>query len=436
MTQSTRPHLRGELPIPGDKSISHRALIFAALTQGTCEVEDLSPAEDVRSTARCLEKLGLQTKFSSFRSECTVVSPGLSGLSAPSEILDAGNSGTTIRLLSGLVAGQSFAATFDGDASLRGRPMGRVLKPLETMGASISYKERDNYPPFTIAGGNLAAQAFELPVASAQVQTAILLAGLQADGETVVKLPSTVRDHTTKFFSFMGVPFSHTDLSVSVKKLTKPAAPYSVQVPGDISSAAFFMVAAACLPGSDITLKNVGINPGRTLVIDILQEMGVEVTVIRKEHPTGEPVADIRVRYSERPLGTQIDGTTIATGIDEIPILALAGTVCAGIFTVRDAEELRVKESDRIAAIVANLKRAGAQITEHPDGMEITGQPRLAGGSNWETFGDHRLSMTGMIASIICEKPVIIDDVGCAAVSYPQFEKDLAKLLEHHRNHI
>lgn len=429
MTQSTRPHLRGELPIPGDKSISHRALIFAALTQGTCEVEDLSPAEDVRSTARCLEKLGLQTTFSTLRSECTVVSPGLSALEEPAGILDAGNSGTTIRLLSGLVAGQNFSATFDGDESLRGRPMGRVLKPLETMGASISYRERENYPPFTVAGANLTAQIFELPVASAQVQTAILLAGLQAEGETVVRLPKPVRDHTTKFFSFMGLPFSHDDLSVAVKKLTRPAAPYTVQVPGDISSAAFFMVAAACLPGSDITLKNVGINPGRTLVIDVLEEMGVEVTVIRKEHPTGEPVADIQVRYTDRPLGTQIDGTTIATGIDEIPILALAGAVCAGTFLVRDAEELRIKESDRIAAIVANLKRAGAQITEHKDGMEITGQPRLAGGSKWETFGDHRLAMTGMIASIICDKPVSIDDADCAAVSYPQFQKDLQKLF-------
>lgn len=431
MTQSLgSPLLRGELRVPGDKSISHRALMFAAFTEGECRVQHLSPAEDVRSTARCLEKLGLQTTFSADGAQCTVVSPGLNSLQAPTSTLDAGNSGTTMRLLSGLVAGQPFSATFDGDMSLRGRPMGRVLNPLKTMGAQISYREREDYPPFTIDGGQLQGQRFHLPVASAQVQTAILLAGLQAEGETVVQLPKVVRDHTTKFFSFMGVPFEEKHLQVSVQKLAKPLAPYSVQVPGDISSAAFFMVAAGCLGSSNLLLTNVGINPGRMLVVDVLAAMGVNIEVTRKEHPTGEPVADIRVQHDRHPNGATIDGTKIATGIDEIPILALAGAVCSGTFIVRDASELRVKESDRLAAMVSNLKRAGAQVTEYKDGFEITGRGgSLTGGSKWETFGDHRLAMTGIVANLMCLAPVEIDDIDCVAVSYPQFAQDLQKLF-------
>lgn len=431
MTQSTeRPLLRGELRVPGDKSISHRALMFAAFTEGECKVQHLSPAEDVRSTARCLEKLGLKTTFSADGAECSVVSPGLNRLQASEETLDAGNSGTTIRLLAGLAAGQPFASTFDGDDSLRGRPMGRVLNPLKTMGAHISYNEKQDYPPFTIEGGKLQGQHFDLPVASAQVQTAILLAGLQAEGETSVKLPKPVRDHTTKFFSFMGLPFEEKDQTVSVKKLSQPLAPYSVQVPGDISSAAFFMVAAGCLHGSQLLLTNVGINPGRMLVVDVLASMGMNVEINRKEHPTGEPVADIRVQYDRYPNGARIDGTRIATGIDEIPILALAGAVCSGSFVVRDAEELRVKESDRLAAIVGNLRRAGAEITEFKDGFEIIGRGgSLSGGSKWETFGDHRMAMTGIVANLMCTTPVEIDDVDCVAVSYPRFAQDLQKLF-------
>ncbi|MFN8657653.1 MAG: hypothetical protein U0105_15030 [Candidatus Obscuribacterales bacterium] len=257
-----------------------------------------------------------------------------------------------------------------------------------------------------------------------------MLAGLQAEGETSVKLPKAVRDHTNKFFSFMGVPFEEKDLTVAVRKLAKPLAPYSVQVPGDISSAAFFMVAAGCLHGSQLLLTNVGINPGRMLIVDVLAAMGVNVEITRKDHPTGEPVADIRVQYDRYPNGARIDGTKIATGIDEIPILALAGAVCSGSFIVRDAEELRVKESDRLAAIVNNLKRAGAQITEFKDGFEITGRGgSLAGGSKWETFGDHRMAMTGMVANLMCTTPVEIDDADCVAVSYPRFANDLQKLF-------
>lgn len=428
MTQTKAPHLRGELRVPGDKSISHRALIFAALTEGTSNVEDLSPAEDVRSSARCLNALGLSTTFSEDGSQCTVVSPGLNKLTAPMQTLDAGNSGTTIRLLAGLTAGQNFQCRFDGDGSLRGRPMGRVLQPLQSMGARIAYDSKENYPPFTIQGGNLSGKHFELTVASAQVQTAILLAGLQAEGTTSVLLPKAVRDHTTTFFTFMGIPFEERDLQVSVTRLAQPVAPYSVHVPGDISSAAFFMVAAACLPGSSVLLPNVGTNPGRTLVIDVLTAMGARVGVLPKVSDSGEPIADITVDYTERLGGAHIEHTTIASGIDEIPILALAGAVCNGLFIVSGAEELRVKESDRLAAIVANLSRAGAEIKEKPDGFEIVGASRLAGGSDWQTFGDHRLAMMGLVANLICDEPVVIDDVDCVAVSYPHFAKDLAKL--------
>jgi 3-phosphoshikimate 1-carboxyvinyltransferase len=288
-------------------------------------------------------------------------------------MLDAGNSGTTIRLMSGVLAGQPFASRLDGDSSLRKRPMSRVLNHLVEMGANVAYLENDNYPPFEIRGGKLQGKRFALKVASAQVQTALILAGLQADGETVVELPAVVRDHTERMLKHAGVPFVQDGLTTRVSRLATPVAGFEIKVAGDISSAAFFMVAAACLPGSELRLPNVGLNPGRTLVLDVLREMGADIALEDEKIEGGEPTATLVVKGTSRLKGVTIGGDRIAAGIDEIPILSLAGALCDGTFAVRDASELRVKESDRLALICSNLRAAGAKIDEFEDGFDVHG---------------------------------------------------------------
>jgi 3-phosphoshikimate 1-carboxyvinyltransferase len=425
------------LQVPGDKSISHRALMFSLLADGECHVSRLSPAQDCQSTIACLRALGVTIEADrQIPGEYILHSRGVDRLQTPRTTLDAGNSGTTIRLLSGLLSGSPITCTLDGDSSLRSRPMARVLNPLAQMGAQFTYLQTQGCPPFSIKGGTLQGRRFTLQVASAQVQTALLLAGLHADGETVVELPAPVRDHTERMLRFIGVPFNQSNQSSSsnalwtgVKKLSSPVPAYSITVAGDISSAAFFMVAAACTPGSDITLTNVGMNSGRTLVIAVLQEMGAEINVLNDREVCGEPVADIRVRGTGTLAGTLIAGDRIAAGIDELPILALAGALCKGTFAVRDAQELRVKESDRLSAITGNLTRAGANVVQFDDGFEIKGTGMLPGGSQWSSFADHRMAMTGMVASLLCQSPLCIDDIECAAVSYPQFNDDLQKLV-------
>lgn len=427
--------LKGTLQVPGDKSISHRALIFSLLSKGRCRVTRLSPAADCRSTISCLRALGVPIEQDDDHAHIgenafRIDSPGLQGLQAPQNVLDAGNSGTTIRLLSGILAGQDFSATLDGDESLRKRPMSRVLKHLSTMGARVNYKVNQNYPPFEIIGSKLRGQEFDLDVASAQVQTAILLAGLQSDGKTSVKLPAPVRDHTERMFEYAKVPFERDGLRLTVSRLEQPVKPFKIDVPGDISSAAFFMVAAAMLPGSELMLSDVGLNPGRTLVLEALQEMGANARVIDKRMDGGEPVGTIVIKgTSARLKGITIGGDRIAAGIDEIPILALAGAACEGTFSVRDAAELRIKESDRLGLITSNLETAGAEVKAYEDGFDVIGTDRLKGGNEWKTDGDHRLAMMGMIANVVCSNAVKIDNQDCVAVSYPQFASDLAKLL-------
>lgn len=428
------PPLIGSLVVPGDKSISHRALIFSAFSQGKSEVLNCSPAHDVISTAECLRRLGLdviqhedvegQTSNTSF----TIESGGIESLRAPTQLLDAGNSGTTIRLMSGLVAGRPFTSRFDGDESLRKRTMKRVFQPLTEMGAQVN-AAADAYAPFEIKGGGLKGKDFVLNVASAQVEACILLAGLQADGETSVTAPRTVRDHTRRMFNYIGIPFKQSERTLGVQRLEKPVKPYRLTVPSDISSAAFFMVAAACIPGSDLTLRSVGINPGRTLIIDVLREMGASIEVLNEEDLCGEPVADIRVRHNGRLSGVSIAEEHIATGIDEIPILAIAGATCQGVLKVSGAEELRHKESDRISALCDNLKAAGVDVDEQQDGFVIRGKTSIAGGSPWKTFLDHRLAMTAIVASHVFEQPLSIDDPECMAVSYPGFATDFSRII-------
>jgi 3-phosphoshikimate 1-carboxyvinyltransferase len=429
---SRKAKLTGSLIVPGDKSISHRALIFSALSRGQSKIYGLSPAEDCQSSASCLKHLGLSIdneddgKVMATR----VISPGLAGLIAPRELLFAGNSGTTIRLLSGLVAGRNFASRFDGDDSLRGRPMSRVLKPLSQMGAQISYDKEQGRPPFTISGHELAGQVFQLEVASAQVETALLLAGLQAMGQTTVRLPHIARDHTARMFRFLGVPFTQSaDGAMTVSKIVEPVPPFELFVPGDISSAAFFMVAAACLPGSNVVLERIGMNPGRTLVLDVLRDLGADISLEKEQQLCGEPVADIRVRGGNKLKGASISADQVAQGVDEIPILALAGCMCEGDFSVRGAAELRHKESDRLALIVENIRAAGGNIEDYEDGFVIHGSGSLKGASHWSTKLDHRLAMSGLVAQLLCQSPVTVEETSSAAISYPSFARDLNKLI-------
>jgi len=433
--------LKGTLTVPGDKSVSHRALIFSSLIQGEMEIINCSPALDCASSADCLRALGLTIEPVAFTGgPISVKSPGLFDLTKPSKPLYAGNSGTTMRLLSGLLAGQAFSSTLDGDQSLRKRPMARVLKPLEEMGASVKYlvsigsgsqSNGVGCAPFEIQGHNLTGRDFNLQVASAQVQTAILLAGLQAAGKTSVTLPHVVRDHTVRMFQWLGIPFEGKgDTFVQVQKLNKKVSGKRIEVPADVSSAAFMLVGAALAEGSHVLLSNVGMNEGRLLVVDVLKRMGADLTIENERLFGFEPVADLRIRFGPRLKGTTISGAEVATGIDEIPVLALAGALCDGTFTVRDASELKHKESDRLQAIIDNLSAAGATIEGLPDGFIIKGAATLKGGSKWHTFDDHRLAMTGMIAQLVCQEPLQIEEIESIGISYPSFGKDLESLMQ------
>jgi 3-phosphoshikimate 1-carboxyvinyltransferase len=431
--------LKGTLTVPGDKSVSHRALIFSSLIKGEMEIINCSPALDCASSADCLRALGLTIEPVEFTGgPISVKSPGLFDLTKPSKPLYAGNSGTTMRLLSGLLAGQPFSSTLDGDGSLRKRPMARVLKHLEEMGASVKYLAATasgsqtngaGCAPFEIQGHKLTGRDFNLQVASAQVQTAILLAGLQAEGKTSVTLPHVVRDHTVRMFQWLGVPFeAKGDTYVQVEKLSAKISGKRIEVPADVSSAAFMLVGAALAEGSHVLLSNVGMNEGRLLVVDVLKRMGADLTIENERLFGQEPVADLRIRSGPRLKGTTISGAEVATGIDEIPVLALAGALCEGTFTVRDASELKHKESDRLQAIIDNLSAAGAKIEGLPDGFIIQGAPTLKGGSKWHTYDDHRLAMSGMIAQLVCQEPPQLEEIESIGISYPGFAKDLESL--------
>lgn len=418
--------------MPGDKSITHRALIFACLTTGTTTIEGLSPAHDCLSTVACLRAMGVHIELPDGRDQPTAIvhSRGFDGIGAPMSVLDAGNSGTTIRLLSGFVAGRPHEYRFDGDASLRKRPMKRVLNRIAEMGAQISYDQGEGLAPFRVKGAELEGKRFDLDVASAQVETALLLAGLQAEGKTTVKLPFPARDHTRRMFNYLSIPYeSEGELTTTVKAIDEHIHSKDMVVPADISSAAFFMVAAAIIPGSSITLKNVGINPGRTLILDVLQRMNADIKVVGVNSLSGEPVADIRVRYNGELSSASVTSEEIARGIDEVPILALAGALSKGELTVSGAEELRHKESDRLQLIADNMRNAGAEIDLKQDGFTIRGGKTLKGGSRWTTADDHRLAMTGLVAQLVCDNELDLEETESPRISYPNFADDLKSLL-------
>jgi 3-phosphoshikimate 1-carboxyvinyltransferase len=408
--------LCGEITVPGDKSISHRAVILGALAEGRSEIEGFLPGEDCLSTVDCLRKLGV--KITACGERVTVEGVGSGGLKEPGDVLDAGNSGTTARLLLGVLAGQPFYSVLTGDGSLRRRPMARVTEPLSFMGARLSGRSGGRFLPVTVQGGGLKAMSFRSPVASAQVKSALLLAGLFADGRTEVTEPEQSRDHTERMLSAFGAEVDVDGPKVSVTGGGRLQG-RRVSVPGDISSAAFFLVAAGITPGSDLLIKNVGVNPTRTGVLDVLLSMGADIEVKNEREESGEPVADLRVRYA--PLsGVEIGGGIIPRLIDELPVLAVAAAFAKGRTVVRDAAELRVKESDRIAVMTGELAGLGVKIKDLPDGFTVEGG-QAPGGGSVQSRGDHRVAMSLCVAALGAGGPVVLDDPACIAVSYPGF---------------
>ena len=413
--------LRGEITVPGDKSISHRAVMLGALASGTTHITGFLMGEDCLSTIDCFRKMGVSIDVSD--KEVVVEGVGLHGLTAPKSELYTGNSGTTTRLLGGILAGQSFTSTMNGDASIQKRPMGRVMKPLREMGASIEGRD-DNFCPLTMHPSELHGIEYRLPVASAQLKSAILLAGLYAEGQTTVIEPAPSRDHTERMFRALGVEIE-TNGNVITLEPPEDLHAVDIAVPADISSAAFFLVAGAIVPGSELTIKNVGVNPTRTGIIDVLRSMGADITE-SNFRDDAEPVCDLTVRHS-RLHGTEIGGAIIPRLIDELPVIAVAAAFAEGETVIRDAQELKVKESNRIAAMVAELTKAGVDVEETDDGMIVRGgaQPH---GAAFETYKDHRIAMSLAGLGLAAEGASHIDEPEVVAISYPDFFATLEKL--------
>ena len=415
--------LRGEIMPPGDKSISHRALILNGIAEGKAKIDNLAPGEDVRATIACLQALGVD--ITEKKGLHIISGAGHGGFKEPEDVLYAGNSGTTTRLMAGLLAAQPFMSVVTGDESLRSRPMARLIQPLRQMGAEIWGRGNDSLAPLAIRGGKLKGIEYHLPVASAQIKSAILIAALFAKGKTTVIEPALSRDHTERMMKAMGVKIRKKGLKIDIAP-SAPRSPIDVRVPGDMSAAAFWLVAGAIHPDARIKVVNTGVNPTRSGIIEVLQQMGARITVEWPRNEGGEPVADIIVESSEL-VGTQIGGRLIPRIIDELPLIALAGAFARGTTTVMDAQELRVKESDRIGATVRELARLGIDIEELPDGMVIRGG-RQPVGAECSSHRDHRLAMTLGIAAMVAQGETIIHDAEVVDVSYPNFWQDMEKL--------
>lgn len=426
MTVSPAASLRGSLRVPGDKSISHRAVILGALARGETRIYGLSRAGDVRSTVECLRALGISITGGE-GGKVTVAGRGRQGLQEPEDVLEAGNSGTTIRLLAGLFSGQPFYATITGDASLRRRPMGRVVRPLVAMGSRIFGRGGGELAPLTILGGDLAGTEHELPVASAQVKSALLLAGLYARGQTTVTEPYLSRDHTERMLAAFGVPVWRSGLKVGVEGGTE-LEPQELTIPGDVSSAAFFLVAGAIVPEAKIRIEGVGVNPTRTGIIDALQRMGADITLENETMAGGEPVADLVVRGGHRLQGISLGGAQIPRLIDEIPVLAVAATQADGETVIQDAAELKVKESNRLHTVAVELERLGAEVRELDDGLAIRGPARLVG-ARCESYGDHRIAMALAVAGLVAEGLTTISGSEYIDISFPGFQECLQRLV-------
>ena len=411
----------GQIKVPGDKSISHRAVMLGSLANGVTEISGFLKGADCLSTIDCFRKMGIDIDING--ENVTVHGNGLRGLKKPDEMLYTGNSGTTTRLLCGILAGQNFDTSITGDASIQKRPMGRVVKPLSMMGAKIE----NEYCPLYITGTKLHGIDYKMPVASAQVKTAIILAGLYADGETVIHEIEKSRDHTELMLSAMGADLTVDNLDITVKP-TNDLTAVNVDVPGDISSAAFFLVLGAIMPNSQITVTNVGINPTRTGIIDVLKDMGADITLENVHTSTGETVANITVRSSSLK-GTTVGGDIIPRLIDELPIIAVAAVFADGQTVIKDAQELKVKETNRIRAVVDEFNKCGIDITETDDGMIINGGKSIHG-ADFKTYGDHRMAMSLTVLAQLADSESTLDDSDCACVSYPTFFDDFYKLGE------
>jgi len=420
--------LRATVRVPGDKSISHRAAILNALASGPATVHNFLTAEDCLATLDCLRALGVDCRLEEQQAEATmkVEGVGLTGLREPEDVLDARNSGTTMRLLAGLLAGQPFLSLLTGDASLRSRPMARIVTPLREMSAQVWARAGDTCAPLAIRGGRLRGISYRTPVASAQVKSALLLAGLFAQGETTVEEPATSRDHTERMLAAMGADLRREGAAVRLAPPSQPLRPLNLRVPGDLSAAAFWMVAAALHPDAEVSLPGVGLNPTRTGLIEVLHRMGADIEVGEERIVGGEPVADITVRSSSLT-GTVVEGGLLPRLIDEVPVLAVAAALARGPTVIRDAAELRVKESDRLATVAAELRRLGARLEERPDGLVIEGGARLRGAAV-DSHGDHRLAMALAVAGLLAEGETVVAGSEAAAVSYPGFWRDLEAL--------
>ncbi len=433
ITHATKP-LRGEIVVPGDKSISHRSIMFGALANGDTVVRGFLKSADCISTMNCFKAMGIEIEEGSDGEGDFILihGKGLHGLSKPGSSLDCGNSGTTTRLISGILAGQDFETVLIGDESLSKRPMKRVIEPLSTLGASIASMNDDDRLPLVIGKGELHGGVIRTRVASAQVKSAILLSGLYADGETSVIEPSLSRNHTELMLKAFGADItagSAEDTRTSVRP-GRELKGMTVKVPGDISSAAFFIGAALLIPGSRVMLKNVGINPTRDGILKVFMDMGADITVENVRYETGEKCADILVNYSPELKGTTIGGDIIPALIDEIPLIAVVAAGAEGDTVIKDASELRVKESDRISLTVGNLNAMGASAEARDDGMVIHGGSPLHH-AVIDTAKDHRIAMSFSVAALISEsvQPVDIRDSACVGISYPGFYKDLDSLM-------
>lgn len=415
--------LHGKLTIPGDKSISHRAVMFGALAQGTTRITHFLEGADCLSTISCFQAMGIHIQKN--KDEVLVEGKGLHGLQAPLDILDVGNSGTTTRLISGILAGQDFTSRLTGDASICQRPMGRIITPLSLMGAQITSQNQNGCAPLTIQGGHLHGIHYQSPVASAQVKSCVLLAGMYADAPTSVTEPVLSRNHTELMLNYFGAQVTSKGTTAAI--LPQPdLKARDITVPGDISSAAYFIAAGLLVPGSEILLCNVGINPTRDGLLRVCQAMGGDITLLNVRND-GEPTADLLIRSSSLH-GTEIKGEIIPTLIDEIPMIAVMAAFAEGTTVIRDAAELKVKESDRIQVMTDNLTRMGADVEALSDGMIIHGGKPLHG-ATIDSHKDHRIAMSFAVAGGICEGSLTITDGECVNISYPEFYTDLYSLL-------
>lgn len=419
--------LKGTVELIGDKSISHRAIMFSSIAKGTTRIKNFLMGQDCLSTIDCFRKMGVNIDIND--KEVIVKGVGLRGLKKPNEILNVGNSGTTIRLMMGILAGNEFESTVIGDESIGKRPMKRVTDPLRLMGCNIKGNDDANFTPITIYGGNLNGIEYEMPVASAQVKSSIILASLYADSSSTIIEKSKSRNHTEIMLKSFGADIKSNDLKIDVKPVRELFSVENINVAGDISSAAFIISAASIVEGSEVIIKNIGLNETRTGIIYVLEAMNGNFEIIDKRVESGEVVGDLIVRYSDKLIGTTIDSNLIPRLIDEIPVIAILATQANGTTVIKDAKELKVKESNRIKAVVDNLKNMGAEIEELEDGMVIKGKTKLKG-ANIKTFNDHRIAMAFSVASLISEGKLNLDNTACIDISFPGYFDLINNLLK------